>query len=347
MTLLAVAGPGHRAHHPRDLVPFAGRMAAPREIPARADVIDTMLAETGIPVIAPDPDVDVHGPLAIVHDPGFLAFLASAFARWAAAVGAPDTAETRAYVRPFLGVDFVEPDDVIAQLGRYSHDTDPVLAGTWDASIDAVRTAVTAAHAVADGRARIGYARTRPPGHHCSRASFGGYCYLNNLAVAAQALVDRGLRVATLDVDVHAGNGTQQIFEARADVLSVSIHVDPAVEYPFFGGRAADIGVGEGEGFTFNVPLPHRTVLADYRPALDRALGRIADHAPDVLLVALGVDTAAEDGIFSFGRADYAPLGAAVASLGVPLVVCQEGGYDLAAMPQDVRSFLVAAAGSA
>lgn len=335
--MLVVASEGHRRHHPLEAVPFAGEIRPPREVPARAEAILSALRDRGSASVTRPSPVDPE-LLARVHTPEYLAFLGTAHERWCARTGRSD-GEARPFVRPFRDDPFASPGDVLAQLGRFSHDTDPLLAGTWVAALDAVSCATTAAAAVLDG-APSAYALCRPPGHHATADSFGGYCYLNNVAVAAQSLVERGARVAILDVDAHAGNGTAHLFWERDDVLVVSIHADPAHEYPFFGGRADESGGGAGAGFTAHLPVPAGTGWADYDVALGHALARVVEHRPDVVLVSLGVDTAVADGVLSLDGDDYRRLGERLAGPGLPLVLVQEGGYALSVLGLHVANVL-------
>jgi acetoin utilization deacetylase AcuC-like enzyme len=176
-------------------------------------------------------------------------------------------------------------------------------------------------------------ALTRPPGHHAGPNYMGGYCFINNAAVAAQALRDGGLqRVAVLDVDYHHGNGTQTCFYERSDVLTASIHGDPRTEYPFFLGHADERGHDAGEGFNLNLPLPRGTGFDVWWAALQTALQAVADFAPQALVVPLGLDTFEGDPIsgFKLRSADYLQLGRAIAQLRLPTVLTFEGGYAVA-----------------
>jgi acetoin utilization deacetylase AcuC-like enzyme len=235
---------------------------------------------------------------------------------------------------------------IIGKLGWYSHDSDPILEGTWHAATAAVDVALTAADAVRSG-AVAAYALCRPPGHHAAADSFAGYCYLNNAAIVAEWLCAAGARVAIVDVDFHHGNGTQQVFYERSDVLFVSLHADPADDYPYFLGFARESGAGAGEGTTRNYPLPPGTDWDRYAPALDGALGAVRDHGPDVLVVSLGVDTALEDAdSFRLVGDDYLRMGAALATVGRPTVFVQEGGYCLDVIGRNVVNVLRAFSGT-
>lgn len=333
--MLVVASDEHRHHHPRDPHLFGGRLLEPREVPARAEVVLAALQEAGLADVAPPSPLD-RSLLEDVHAPAYLAVLESAHARWSALTGVAD-GEALPFVRPYLEHDFATPEHVLAQLGRYSHDADPVLRGTWRAACAAAACAVTAMRAVLDG-APAAYALCRPPGHHAARASFGGYCYLNNVALAAATARRAGVRVATLDIDAHAGNGTQTIFWERADVLCVSLHVDPAVEYPYFQGHRTERGAGAGAGYTRNLPMGPGTGWPQYAAVLDSACEAVAGYGIDVLAVALGVDTAVEDGVLALAGDDYRRLGARIAALRVPTVLVQEGGYDLGVLGRNVAA---------
>ncbi len=332
------ASDDHRRHSPEDFHLFAGRLIPPSEVPARVDVIRAALEDVGIAEFrTPEP----IGPdlLADVHTAPYLAFLQTAHSRWLARTES-EAGEAMPFVRPYLRHDSAEPDDVLAQLGWFSHDADPVLDGTWAASVAAAASAAAAVESVLDG-APSAYALTRPPGHHAAPASFGGFCYINNVAVAASAARRRGARVAILDVDAHAGNGTQQVFWTRSDVLTVSIHADPTHEYPYFHGFADERGAGQGEGFNSNHPLAKGSDWSTYEFQLASACKRVREHQPDVVVVALGVDTAREDGVMNLHGDDYRRLGACLAGLGAPLAFVQEGGYDLNVIGQNVASTLV------
>jgi acetoin utilization deacetylase AcuC-like enzyme len=230
------------------------------------------------------------------------------------------------------------------RLGAYCFDTaTPIVAGTADAARAAVDIALTAIDRVLAG-APLAYGLCRPPGHHAGRNLIGGYCFFNNAAIGAQSLVDRGAqRVAILDVDFHHGNGTQQIFWERGNVLYVSLHGDPAVSYPYFSGYASERGSGAGEGATLNLPLAAGTDGDAYLAALDEALAAIRDFGPDApLIVSLGFDTYHADPICNLALQtdDYAHIGAAIASLDLPVVALQEGGYAVEALGANAVAFL-------
>jgi acetoin utilization deacetylase AcuC-like enzyme len=339
-SVLTIASDTHRLHHPHDPIHDGGRLVPPPEIPERAERIRAALADASLGEIR-EPDEFGPEPLLRVHTTEYVEFLETAHARWCAATGSDESEEAVPYARPIRDQPHDDAPHVIAQLGWFSHDSDPVLRGTWEAASAAVDIAMTAWRVVTDGEARLAYGLCRPPGHHAAADSFAGYCYLNNAAIAAQAWVDRGARVAIVDVDFHHGNGTQQLFYDRDDVLFVSLHADPADDYPYFLGNAFEKGWGAGEGYTRNFPLPPGTDWSRYEPALDAALVAVRKFSPDGVVVSLGVDTAVEDpDSFQLVENDYPRLGSALGGLQVPTVFLQEGGYDLSVLGRNVVSVL-------
>ena len=253
-----------------------------------------------------------------------------AWARWAALGQEGDLLP---YTWPTRTLRQQKPDSVHGQFGYYSFDAGaPITAGTWQAAYSSAQVALTAQAAVQAG-AHSAFALCRPPGHHASADVMGGYCYLNNVAIVAQACLDQGAaRVAILDVDYHHGNGTQDIFYDRGDVLFTSIHGDPRFEYPYFLGFADEKGVGVGEGFNFNYPLAAGSDWSVWSLALAAACRQIAAYAPDALIVSLGVDTFKEDPIsqFKLDSPDYLRMGERIAALGKPTLFVMEGGYAVA-----------------
>jgi acetoin utilization deacetylase AcuC-like enzyme/GNAT superfamily N-acetyltransferase len=232
------------------------------------------------------------------------------------------------------------PKDRFVLAGYFCIDTfTPITRHAYNAARGAVECALTAAEQILKGR-RLAYALVRPPGHHAERRAFGGFCYFNNNAVAAQFLRRCG-RVAILDIDFHHGNGQQDIFFGRSDVLTVSIHGDPSFAYPYFSGFRDEVGEGEGEGFNWNLPLPENVDGERYRKALASALRRVADFRPDFLVVAFGLDTAKGDptGSWSLTRRDFEWNGRMIGELGIPVLVVQEGGYRTRTLGVNARQF--------
>ena len=222
-----------------------------------------------------------------------------------------------------------------------------LVAGTYVAARGAVDAALTAVDLVLGGEP-IAYGLCRPPGHHAARSMYGGYCFFNNAAIAAEAITRAsGERVAILDVDYHHGNGTQQIFWRRGDVRYVSIHADPQRAYPYFLGRADETGEGEGAGENLNLPLRAGATNADYLEATDRALEAIAAAPGSVVVVSLGFDTYGLDPIGDFALTTdvYHEVGRRVATLGRRLVILQEGGYHRPSLGENARAWLRGAEG--
>ena len=218
----------------------------------------------------------------------------------------------------------------------------PISSGTWEAAYWNAQTTFSAL-AIVLGAERTAFALCRPPGHHAGADYVGGYCYLNTVAIAAEAAIAAGRRkIVILDIDYHHGNGTQDIFWTRGDVLFVSIHADPATDYPFFWGHADEIGEGEGEGATLNLPLARGTKLAEFERALDTACARIAAYGPDLLICSYGADTYAGDPIshFAIETADYRSIARRIADLRLPTLIVMEGGYAVDDLGRNVASFL-------
>lgn len=340
--MLIVHNPLHARHQGR-LEMYRGRLVPCHEVPARLDHVLAELHRRAFGELRTPAGLGAGSPdgfdalLARIHAPRYLAFLAGAWDEWVALDPAHAELDALPSVWPVRGFRAdLEPANFAARMGLYSFDAGtPLTAGTWAAARAGAACAVLAARAVAGPAAsqRVAFALTRPPGHHAGADFFGGYCFLNNAALAALALRDAGhARVAVLDVDYHHGNGTQSIFYGRDDVLTASIHGDPRTEYPFFLGHADEHGQGAGEGFNLNLPLPRGTGFDGWCAALHQALDRIARADVGALVVSLGVDTFEGDPISGFRLrcADYLRVGAEIASLGLPTVFVFEGGYAVA-----------------
>jgi acetoin utilization deacetylase AcuC-like enzyme len=311
-----------------------GGFAPHAEIPFRAESVAAALGTIEAPAD--------HGeaPILAVHDADYVDFLKTGAAEWAAA-GRPGDAI--GYVWPVRGRRALPLQRIDARLGRYSFDAGtPLTPQAWEASYWSVQCALSALDAVLGGDAAA-FALCRPPGHHAGADYLGGYCYLNQAAVAAQAARDHGVaRVAILDIDYHHGNGTQDIFWARGDVFYASVHADPATDYPFYWGFADEAGEGGGAGATLNLPLAQGAGLAEFRAAQAQALDAVAAFDPGLLIVSFGADTFAEDPIsdFELETADYTALAQDIAARGWPAVIVMEGGYASEALGRNVASFL-------
>lgn len=299
----------------------------PRPIPEQPGRLDHFLRALDALDLTPEAPPDVgDGPLARVHTPDYLHFLRTIWDRWQTLPGG--SRDVRPNVAPDRR-DGAYPRAPVGQAGFHLGDQAcPVLKETWTAVRASAHSAVAAARVVRDG-AGESYAVCRPPGHHAGPDLAGGFCYLNNSAIAAADLAASGRRVAVLDVDLHHGNGTQTIFYDRADVLTVSVHADPMDFYPFYWGHAAERGRGAGLGYNLNLPLPLGTGDAGYLAAVQEGLARIDAFAPDVLVVALGLDASADDpfGGLRVTSDGFGRLGAMLGAVARPLVLVQEGGY--------------------
>jgi acetoin utilization deacetylase AcuC-like enzyme len=343
----------HLAH--AGLIELASGVEIPCwESPERVLAIEAALeADGGFAFEAPKD----HGrePILAVHDDDMVEVFEHA---WTDAVGNgadgsrpffPDTFLLAAYRGAMPASDL--PAGAHHRLGAYLFDTaTPIVAGTWAAALAAVDVALTAAGRVVEG-APLAYGLCRPPGHHAARGMLGGYCYFNNAAIAAEWLRrERGARkVAILDIDYHHGNGTQQIFWERGDVLYLSLHADPARAYPYFSGYSGERGTGDGAGLTRNWPLAARTSLDGYTVALAEALRMIVAFDPDApLVISAGFDTFERDpiGDLALRTSDYGEIGRMVAGLGLPMVVLQEGGYVVDALGDNAVALLTGLRGA-
>ncbi len=317
-----ITNPGHELHRP-DRECFRQRCVPYREVPERITAIETALRPLrGVEFVPPD-DTDM-AMLTRVHDRDYLDYLERV-----SELAEGDEDYRAPYVIP--GTAALPATERIDCLAQYAMDvTTPIGQATYAAAVQSAMAAATGAKLLLAGE-RQAYALCRPPGHHAERARYGGYCYCNNAAVAAELLAARGT-VAIVDLDYHHGNGTQAVFYERGDVLYCSLHAEPRVAYPFFSGFAAETGRGAGAGLTRNVPLPRTTDDEDYLAALDETLAAVRAFAPAWLLVSLGFDAHRDDPVGGLDLSDkaYAAIGRRLARLQLPLLVVQEGGYNVA-----------------
>jgi len=309
---------------------FRGEQVPCFEKPERADMVLAEFERRGLGKVVTPHGVSLVS-LERIHTPRYLHFLRSAWGQWTALDPANAERDAVPSVWPIRGMRAdIEPANFAARMGLYSMDAGtPLTAGTWSAARTGANCAINAAHALRLGE-RGTFALTRPPGHHAGADYFGGYCFLNNAALAAQHLLDDGAKkVAILDIDYHHGNGTQDIFYQRDDVLFVSIHADPRSEYPFYLGHADETGAGDGAGYNMNLPLPHGASVAHWFAALETACIKLQGFAPDALVVSLGVDTFAGDPLskFALQSADFLRVGERIGYLGLPTAFVLEGGY--------------------
>lgn len=337
--MLIVADNAHLGHHCLEL--DGSKLMPSWEGPERATIVqDALSASERHEFLAPN-QLD-RALVDELHDPAYVAFLETTWTRWVAE--GHDSEAAMAFCWPARRFDGPAPSDLIGQLGYYSFAADcSVVAGTWTAVASSAAIAQTAAARVADTGAGVCFALCRPPGHHASVDQFGGYCYLNNAALAAQVLRESGhTRVGILDIDYHHGNGTQDIFYERSDVMFASLHADPRQEFPFFLGHASEQGRGAGVGSNLNLPMPHGTEFAEWLTALDQALAWLGDGGIEALVVSVGVDTFVDDPISQFRLAttDYPVIGSRLAAANLPTVLVLEGGYAHEALGQNVLGLI-------
>ena len=330
--MITFFNPLHGLHQGK-LEMFRGELVPCFEVPARADFVLAELQRRTLGEVRSPPRFDAPA-LTSIHAPRYLDFLAGAWDEWVAMDPANAGRDALPSVWPArtFRTD-VLPRNFSARMGLFSYDAGtPLTSGTWPAARAGADCAFAAAQQLVQGE-RSAFALSRPPGHHAGSDFFGGYCFLNNAALAAQHLRDAGFyRVAILDIDYHHGNGTQSIFYQRHDVLFTSIHGDPQTEYPFFLGYADETGAGNGAGFNHNLPLPRGTGFAAWRDALRHALQGISRFQAQALVVSLGLDTFEGDPIsgFTLRSEDYLTVGEDLAAAALPTAFVFEGGYAVA-----------------
>ena len=350
-----VYSPAHLGHD-ITVETFMGLPIPANEVGERAERIKLALdADGGFP--RSEPTEHGEAPITAVHDPGLLRFLEVAWSE-VRRQGLPRpflTADTYPNRQMFEGMsaDSVaalvrEPTHAAGRAGYWGLDSAaPLVAGTYPAARAAVDVALTAADIVLGG-SLVAYGLCRPPGHHAARSMYGGYCFFNNAAIAADAITRAtGERVAILDVDYHHGNGSQQIFWRRGDIRYVSIHADPDRAYPYFLGRADETGEGDGAGENLNIPLPAGATNEEYLVAVDRALEAIVAIPGSIIVVSLGFDSYGLDPIGDFALTTdvYHEVGRRTAATGRRLVILQEGGYHRPSLGENARAWLRGAEG--
>lgn len=312
-----------------------GQMRQPQEVPERSAHLLEGLKTMNIPVLQPA-DQGAK-PIARVHDLGYLRFLESAHQRWTAMPGDwGDEVMSNIFIRspnPLRGI--------LAEAAHYLADGScPIGAGTWEAAYWSAQTAVAAADALIAGD-RTAYAVCRPPGHHARRDAAGGFCYLNNVAIAAEQLITRFPRLVVLDIDMHHGQGIQEIFYQRNDVLYVSVHGDPTNFYPVVSGFAEERGEGDGLGYNINLPMPHGSSEEVFFNRLEEAMTAVRLFQPDAMVLALGFDIYKDDpqAQVAVSSEGFCRIGERIRQAGLPTLVVQEGGYDLATLSTNVQQF--------
>ncbi len=344
-----VWSPTTREHVPSAEI-WVGVRTPGTEVAERVDVLREALTAAGHPLVEAAPHDDEV--LGAVHDPALLEHLATVYERWTESGIPAEVGQDRVvpYVFPTAamlgGLPMTQATAVHGLAGAFCYDTMTLVGpGTWPAARAAADCALTAVDRVATGASAV-YALSRPPGHHVTASAYGGSCYLNNAAVAAEALRRAGHeRVSVVDVDAHHGNGTSAIFYDRGDVLYGSVHVDPAAGwFPHYVGHAGERGTGEGVGANLNIPLAPGSGDAVFLDGVAALADAVSGHGSTAVVVSLGVDAAADDpeSPLEVTRDGYRQAGERLASLGLPTVLVQEGGYHLPSLGGLVTAFLSA-----
>lgn len=321
---------------------FRGDKVEAFEKSARADFVLNALRNAQFGEFVPRESFP-DSAITRIHDERYVHFIRGAHAEYLSLGGKGDAFPSVWSIRGMRSD--VEPKNFAARMGLYSFDSGtPLTPGAYAGSRAGADCALTGAKLISRGE-RSAFVLTRPPGHHAGSDFFGGYCFLNNAAIAAQYLRDQGAsRIAILDVDYHHGNGTQEIFYARDDVFFASIHADPSTDYPFFLGYADETGADAGDGFNLNLPLAPGATPAQWFAALDVAIERVAAFKPDALIVSLGVDTYEGDPISHFKlrtREDYPRMGEKIRAMNVPTLFILEGGYAVKEIGDNVLATLI------
>ena len=309
------------------------------ENPDRMDQIERALRSANWAEINEPVDFGLD-PILEVHDKAYLDFLASAWTEWLATD--PKDPSTLLPATFALRHTPKIPKSILGRAGYYMMDLSAcIVEGTYQAALSSANCALSAAKAVSENGDRSAFGLCRPPGHHAGVDYAGGYCFINNASVAANWLSSKG-RVALLDIDYHAGNGTQDIFYERDDVLTISIHADPDHEYPSFAGFADERGRDRGFGFHHNFPLPAGTSDTEYLQTLDKAIDLIKDFKPSYLVVSAGMDIYADDplGTIKVTTDGIGSIAKRIASLNLPTAIVMEGGYANEALGRNILAFL-------
>ena len=305
---------------------FGGELVKPFERPERMEYILNEIKTRKLgPILDPvNFNMDI---IYKIHDKKYVDFLNNAWNEWVA-LGFKGEAIPTVYPSRSMNSDVV-PTFIEGKLGYYCLANETSISeGTVEAAYESVKVALTAADMLDEEKSV--FALCRPPGHHASKDQYGGYCFFNNVAIAAEKLKEKGAkRIFILDIDFHHGNGTQAIFYDRSDVFFVSLHGDPKDAFPHFLGHADEKGSGEGVGYNCNYPMPPGTPYDVWTKSLDDSISKIQNFSPDALIVSLGVDTYENDPIsfFKLKSDDFFDVGRKIASINLPTLFVMEGGY--------------------
>lgn len=333
----------HRNHYPPFEVFDGGQRVPYYENPDRVDKILFALNKTDWANLIEPTDFGLD-PILAVHDKDYINFLASCWTEW---LDSDSSISASPEAHAFLPATFAlrrkarPTSSLHGRGGYYMMDLSAcIVAGTYQAALASANCALSCASSVVNNQ-QSAFALCRPPGHHAGKDYAGGYCFINNASVAANWLSAKG-KTALLDIDYHAGNGTQDIFYERSDVLTISIHGDPDFEYPHYAGFADETGAGAGAGFHKNFPLPKGTDDEKYLIALDEALTIIKNFSPNYLVLSTGMDTFDGDplGKFKVTRNGFAEIGKRIAHLNLPTAIIMEGGYANAELGDNVATLL-------
>ena len=328
--------PHHQLHAPDEIV-VRGMLVRNLESPERAEALLSTLLAQGHEKVAPQ-GWDRRW-ISAVHDLGYLGFLETAYARWQTLPNASRLIHPHAFAHYSSRI---RPESIQGQVGYYlAGGSSPIAEGTWQAALGSAHAALEASRLVLQGE-REAYALCRPPGHHAYSDFGGGFCYLNNVAIAANYLASELGRVAIIDIDTHHGNGTQSIFYKRADVHFVSVHGDPNVLFPFYAGYNHERGEGEGEGYNLNLPLPLKSEDPAWLAAVSAGMSSIMNYVPSALLVSLGFDPFKGDpsSDLAVSTEGFRAAGERIGAYRGPVVLIQEGGYLVEKLGENLNAFL-------
>ena len=321
---------------------FGGILVPPFENPSRADVILKRVQGEKLGEVKEPKEFSMESVFA-VHDKKFVEFLEVAWEEWAKT---KNKGEAIPSCWPARRMSMRIPDNIEGKVGYFSMASETSISkGTWDAAVSSMNVALTGAELLLREKENGVFSLCRPPGHHAAFDMYGGYCFLNNAAIAAQWFLDNGVElVSVLDIDFHHGNGTQDIFYEREDVLYLSIHGDPINAFPYFSGYLEEIGKGAGLGKTYNSPMPPGTQFKSWCKKLEHSLEKINQFGTGVLVVSLGVDTFEKDPIsfFKLKSDDFLRIGTLISNLGIPTLFVMEGGYDIEELGINVVNVLQA-----
>lgn len=329
----------HRLHNPPFELFDGGQHMPYLENPDRMERILAVLREQDWVQILEPEDFGLI-PVLAVHDEDYVDFLRTAYEEWTQVKTGYEKKALLPATFPPRGWSH-RPKSLLGRAGYYMFDLSaPIMDGTYQAALASTNCALSGAKAIMEGDLSA-FALCRPPGHHAGKSFCGGYCFLNNAAIAAHWL-SQFRKVAILDIDYHAGNGTQDIFYDRGDVLTISIHADPDAEYPAFCGYADETGAGPGSGLHRNFPMPAGTDDERYLSVLDEALAIVKSFAPGFLVLSAGMDLYTGDplGTFKVTRKGIRQIGARLAKINIPTLIVMEGGYNNAALGENITTLL-------